>query len=171
MIIFIKTDGLPKPLLKMETNLTKMATSYINMMKIILLLCSVFCFQYSFAQMKSAKETILKFAKYKDEKKKLDSLLAYNFPPNVSNNPRAIIKFGQMILENSLKTNDLLLQGYSNNMIGTGYRGIGKSAISLSYLQTASDIAEKIGNTIFIANVKNNIGNVYKDRENWNAAL
>ena len=155
----------------MRTNLTKVATSQINMIKIILLLCLVFCFQYSFAQKKSAKETILKFAKYKDEKKKLDSLLAYNFPPNVSNNPRAIIKFGQMILENSLKTNDLLLQGYSNNMIGSGYRGIGKSAISLSYLQTASDIAEKIGNTNFIANVKNNIGNVYKDRENWNAAL
>ena len=155
----------------MGTNLTKASTSQISMIKIILLLCLVFCFQYSFAQMKSAKEKILKFAKYKDEKKKIDSLLAYNFPPNVSNNPRAIIKFGQMILENSLKTNDLLLQGYSNNMIGSGYRGIGKSAISLSYLQTASDIAEKIGNTIFIANVKNNIGNVYKDRENWNAAL
>ena len=140
------------------------------MMKIILLLCSVFCFQYSFAQKKSAKETILKFAKYKDEKKKLDSLMGFELP-SFYDNPRAIIKFGQMILENSLKTNDLLLQGYSNNMIGSGYRFLGNSAISLSYYQKAIDISEKNGNPTLLAFVKIGMGNVYKDRENWNEAL
>jgi tetratricopeptide (TPR) repeat protein len=139
-------------------------------MKIILLLCSVFCFQYSFAQKKSAKETILKFAKYKDEKKKLDSLMGFELP-SFYDNPRAIIKFGQMILENSLKTNDLLLQGYSNNMIGSGYRFLGNSAISLSYYQKAIDISEKNGNPTLLAFVKIGMGNVYKDRENWNEAL
>jgi tetratricopeptide (TPR) repeat protein len=155
----------------MRTNLTKMATSYINMMKIILLLCSVFCFQYSFAQKKSAKETILKFAKYKDEKKKLDSLINFEYPSFYDNNQRARIKFDQMILKHSLKTNDLFMQGYFNQEIGTAYRFLGNSALSLSYHQKAIDIAEKIGNTTLLAFVKIGMGNVYKDRENWNEAL
>jgi tetratricopeptide (TPR) repeat protein len=154
----------------MGTNLTKVATSQINMIKIILLLCLVFCFQYSFSQKKSAKETILKFAKYKNEKKKLDSLMRFELP-SFYNNPRAIIKFDQMILKHSLKTNDLLMQGYFNQEIGTAYRFLGNSALSLSYHQKAIDIAEKIGNTTLLAFVKIGMGNVYKDRENWNEAL
>ena len=141
------------------------------MIKIILLLCLVFCFQYSFAQMKSAKETILKFAKYKDEKKKLDSLINFKYPSFYDNNQRALIKFNQMILKHSLKTNDLFMQGYFNQEIGTAYRFLGNSALSLSYHQKAINIAEKIGNATLLAFVKINMGNVYKDRENWNEAL
>jgi tetratricopeptide (TPR) repeat protein len=155
----------------METNLTKMATSYINMMKIILLLCSVFCFQYSFAQKKSAKETILKFAKYKNEKKKLDSLIEFKYPSFYDNNQRARIKFDQMILKHSLKTNDLFMQGYFNSEIGTCYRFLGNSAISLKYFRKSINIAEKNGNPTLLALVKIRMGNVYKDRENWNEAL
>ena len=140
-------------------------------MKIILLLCSVFCFQYSFAQKKSAKETILKFSKYKDEKKKLDSLMRFELPSFYDNNQRALIKFNQMILKHSLKTNDLLMQGYFNQEIGTAYRFLGNSALSLSYHQKAINIAEKIGNATLLAFVKIGMGNVYKDRENWNEAL
>ena len=140
-------------------------------MKIILLLCSVFCFQYSSAQKKSAKETILKFAKYKDEKKKLDSLINFEYPSFYDNNQRARIKFDQMILKHSLKTNDLLMQGYFNQQIGTAFRFLGNSALSLSYHQKAINIAEKIGNTTLLAFVKIGMGNVYKDRENWNEAL
>jgi tetratricopeptide (TPR) repeat protein len=154
----------------MRTNLTKAATSQTNMMKIILLLCSVFCFQYSFAQKKSAKETILEFAKYKDEKKKLDSLIDFKHP-SFYNNPRALIKFHQMILKHSLKTNDLFIQGYFNSEIGSCYRFLGNSAISLKYFRKAINIAEKNGNPTLLALVKIRMGNVYKDRENWNEAL
>lgn len=139
-------------------------------MKIILLLYSVFCFQYSFAQKKSAKETILKFAKYKDEKKKLDSLMGFELP-SFYDNQRAKIKFYQMILEHSLKTNDLLMQGYCNQSIAKAYRFLGNSAISLNYYQKSINIAEKIGNKTLLAYVKIGMGNVYKDRENWNEAL
>ena len=141
------------------------------MMKIILLLCSVFCFQYSFAQKKSAKETILKFAKYKDEKKKLDSLINFKYPSFYVNNQRAQFKFDQMILKHSLKTNDLFMQGYFNSEIGVYYRFLGNSALSLSYHQKAINIAEKNGNLTLLAFVKIGMGNVYKDRENWNEAL
>ena len=140
------------------------------MIKIILLLCLVFCLQYSFAQKKSAKETILKFAKYKDEKKKLDSLMGFELP-SFYDNPRALIKFNQMILKHSLKTNDLFMQGYFYSEIGVYYRFLGNSAISLSYHQKAIDIAEKNGYATLLALVKINMGNVYKDRENWNEAL
>ena len=130
----------------------------------------VFCLQYSFAQKKSAKETILKFAKYKDEKKKLDSLMGFELP-SFYDNPRALIKFHQMILKHSLKTNDLLMQGYFYQEIGTAYRFLGNSALSLSYHQKAINIAEKIGNATLLAFIKIGMGNVYKDRENWNEAL
>ena len=154
----------------MGTNLTKVATSQINMIKIILLLCLFFCFQYSFAQKKSAKETILKFSKYKDEKKKLDSLIDFEYP-SFYDNPRALIKFQQIILEHSLKTNDLFMQGYFNSEIGSCYRFLGNSAISLKYFRKAINMAEKNGNPTLLALVKIRMGNVYKDRENWNEAL
>ena len=121
--------------------------------------------------MKSAKETILKFAKYKDEKKKLDSLINFEYPSFYDNNQRARIKFKQMILKHSLKTNDLFMQGYFYSEIGVYYRFLGNSAISLSYHQKAIDIAEKNGYATLLALVKINMGNVYKDRENWNEAL
>jgi tetratricopeptide (TPR) repeat protein len=104
------------------------------------------------------------------KKKKLDSLIDFEYP-SFYDNPRALIKFHQIILEHSLKTNDLFMQGYFNSEIGSCYRFLGNSAISLKYFRKAINMAEKNGNTTLLALVKIRMGNVYKDRENWNEAL
>jgi hypothetical protein len=90
------------------------------MKKIIPLLCLFFCVQYSFAQKEATKATLLKFATYKDDVKKIDSLIGYTYPSILINDPNEMIKIGQMILEQSLKGNDFLFQSYSNAIIGIG---------------------------------------------------
>ena len=141
------------------------------MKKIIPLLCLLLCVQYSFAQKDATRENLLKFAAYKDDEKKVDSLIGYSIFWTVINDPKEIIKIGQEVLEESLKGNDFLLQSYSYAMIGNGYRFLGNSSKGLYYNQKAVDLAVKSGNASLIAYSKNQMGHVYKDRENWKEAL
>ena len=141
------------------------------MKKIIPLLCLFFCVQYSFAQKEATKATLLKFATYKDDVKKIDSLIGYTYPSILINDPNEMIKIGQMILEQSLKGNDFLFQSYSNAIIGIGYRTLGNSSKGLAYFQKSQDLALKSENASLIAYSKNQMGNIYKDRENWMEAL
>jgi len=138
---------------------------------IILLLWFVLCVQNSFAQKETAKATLLKFAAYKDDDKKVDSLIGYIYPKSLINGSEEMIKLGQMILEQSLKGNDFIFQSYSYAIIGNSYRTSGNSSMSLPYNQKSVDLAIKSGNATLIAYSKNQMGHVYKDRENWKEAL
>ena len=141
------------------------------MKKIIPLLCLLLCTQFCFAQIDKAVTSILKFSAYKDDNVKVDSLIGYRHPISVTNEPKEIIKLGQILLEQSLKRNDFLLQSYAYAIIGNGFRTLGNSAKSLSYCQKSVDLAVKSGNPSLIAYNKNQMGHVYKDRENWKEAL
>ena len=110
-----------------------------NMKKIIPFLCLLFCVQYAFAQKDATKEAFLKFAAYKDDDKKVDSLLGYDVPTLLINDAEKYIAFGQWMLKQSLKGNDLIFQSYSYETIGNGYRLSGNSSKGLPYLQKASD--------------------------------
>ncbi len=142
-----------------------------NMKKIIPFLCLLFCVQYAFAQKDATKEAFLKFAAYKDDDKKVDSLLGYDVPTLLINDAEKYIAFGQWMLKQSLKGNDLIFQSYSYETIGNGYRLSGNSSKGLPYLQKASDLAIKSDKASLISYCKNQMGNVYKDRENWTEAL
>ncbi len=141
------------------------------MKKIIPLLCLLLCTQFCFAQIDKAVTSILKFSAYKDDNVKVDSLIGYRHPISVRNEPKETIKLGQILLEQSLKRNDYLLQSYAYNMIGNGYRFLGNSAKGLAYFQKSQDLALKSENASLIAYSKNQMGNIYKDRENWMEAL
>jgi len=147
------------------------ATTQKNMKKKIPLLCLLLCTQFCFAQIDKTATSILKFSAYKDDNVKVDSLIGYVLPRSVLNEPKEIIKLGQILLEQSLKRDDLLLQSYSNATIGNGYRLLGNSSKSLPYCQKSVDFALKSGNASFIAYSKNQMGHVFKDRENWKEAL
>jgi len=141
------------------------------MKKIIPLLCLLLCTQWCFAQIDKAAALIHKFSEYKDENVKVDSLIDYVFDTSYTNNPRASLALGEIILKQALKSNDIITQSFSNCMIAGAYRSLGKSAKSLYYHQIACDLADKKGNSKLLSWCKNSIGNLYKDRENWKEAL
>ena len=141
------------------------------MKKIIPLLCLLLCTQFCFAQIDKAARSILKFSAYKDDNVKVDSLIGNKHINLVVNEPKEIIKLGQILLEQSLKRNDYLLQSYAYNMIGNGYRFLGNSSKGLLYNQKSVDLAVKSGNPSLIAYSKNQMGHIYKDREDWKEAL
>jgi tetratricopeptide (TPR) repeat protein len=141
-----------------------------NMKKIIPLVCLFFCVQNSFAQKETSKATLLKFAGYKDDDKKVDSLIGFT-TNSLTNEPKEMIETGLIMLAQSLKENDFIIHSYSNAIIGNGYRILGNSSKSLPYNQKSVDYALKSGNASLIAYSKNQMGHVYKDRENWKEAL
>lgn len=114
------------------------------MKKIIPLLCLLLCTQFCFAQIDKDVTSILKFSAYKDDNVKVDSLFGYHFPISVRNEPKELIKLSQILLEQSLKRNDFLLQSYAYNMIGNGYRLLGNSSKGLLYHQKSVDLAVKV---------------------------
>jgi tetratricopeptide (TPR) repeat protein len=141
------------------------------MKKIIPLLCLLLCAQFCFAQIDKAARSILKFSAYKDDNVKVDSLISNKYVYSVVNEPKQIIKLGQILLEQSLKRNDFLLQSYAYFIIGSGYRFLGNSSKGLLYNQKSVDLAVKSGNPSLIAYSKNAMGHIYKDREDWKEAL
>ena len=83
------------------------------MKKIIPILCLLLWTQLCFAQIDKAARSILKFSAYKDDNVKVDSLINNRHINLVVNEPKEIIKLGQILLEQSLKRNDALLQSYA----------------------------------------------------------
>jgi len=135
------------------------------------LICLLFCVQHSFAQKEGAKQTLLKFATYQDDDKKVDSLICFIYPNYFLNDNEELVKIGQFMLTESLKRKDLLFQSYAYAIIGNAYRTMGNSSKGLTYLQKALDLAIKSEKAALISYCKNQMGNVYKDRENWKEAL
>ena len=140
------------------------------MKKIITLLCFVASIQAAFAQKLNIDSLLQKIAVEKDEDKKVDLIFSFH-SPGFDANPAAMMEAGQASLKQSEKNKDILLEASAYCFIGFGYRMAGNFIKGLEYHQKALALAEKAGNSSILAMAKNQMGHIYRDREEYDELI
>jgi tetratricopeptide (TPR) repeat protein len=140
------------------------------MKKIIILFCFLASIQTAFTQKLNADSIIQKIAAEKDEDKKVDLIFSF-YSPGFDANPAVMIEEGQALLKQSEKNKDILLEASAYCFIGFGYRLAGNFIKALEYHQKSLALAEEFGNFSILAMAKNQMGHIYRDREEYDEGL
>jgi tetratricopeptide (TPR) repeat protein len=140
------------------------------MKKIITLFCFIASMQTTFTQKLNADSIIQKIAVEKDEDKKVDLIFSF-YSPGYDANPAVMLEEGQALLTQSEKNKDILLEASAYCFIGFGYRLAGNFIKALEYHQKSLALAEQCGNFSILAMAKNQMGHVYRDREEYDEGL
>jgi Tetratricopeptide repeat len=140
-------------------------------MKIIITFCFfVFSVFVGHAQKKNMDSILQKIAIETDPNIRIDIIYALYFN-TLETNPTLGIEQQQKVLLQSQQQKDEIGEAMALSMTGANYRQLGNTIKGLSYNFKALEIAEKIGNSKLIAIIKNAIGNVYNDREDFAKAI
>jgi tetratricopeptide (TPR) repeat protein len=140
------------------------------MKKTITLFCFIASIQTAFAQKLNADSIIQKIAAEKDEDKKVDLIFSF-YSPGYDANPSIMMEDGQALLKLSEKNKDILLEASAYCFIGFGYRMAGNFIKGLEYHQKSLALAEQCGNFSILAMAKNQMGHIYRDREEYDEGL
>ena len=147
------------------------------MKKIITLFCFVASMQTAFTQNQmiqsiSMEMDILlqKIASEKDDYKRID-LIASIYSTRVEINPNWVIETAQKLLKQSQNNKDIIGEAGALSLFGQGYRLAGNNIKGLDYHHKALVLAEKSGNQSVLALVENQMGHIYKDREDNGKAI
>ncbi len=147
------------------------------MKKILIHFCFFLYIQTAFSQnlpLQSIGEEIdvilQKIAAEKDENKRID-LIASIYTTRVEMNPNWVIETAQKLLEQSRKNKDIIGEASASSLFGQGYRLAGNSIKALNNHHRALATAEKTGNQSLLALVENQMGHIYKDREDNDKAI
>jgi Tetratricopeptide repeat len=140
-------------------------------MKIIITCCFIlFSIFIVNAQHQNIDTVIQKIVAEKDANIRIDIIYALYFK-TLETNPASGIENAQKVLLQCQKDEDKIGESMALSIIGANYRQLGNTIKGLSYNFKALEIAEKIGNVKLIAIIKNAIGNVYNDREDFAKAI
>lgn len=140
-------------------------------MKIIITCCFIlFSIFIVNAQHQNIDTVIQKIAAEKDADIRIDLIYALYFK-TLETNPASGIENAQKVLLQCQKDEDKIGEAMALSITGANYRQLGNTIKGLSYNFKALEIAEKIGNAKLIAIIKNAIGNVYNDREDFAKAI
>ena len=147
------------------------------MKKIIALSCFCVSMQTAFSQNQSLQsisremDVILqKIDAEKDDYKRID-LIASIYSTRVEINPNWVIETAQKLLKQSQNNKDIIGEAGALSLFGQGYRLAGNNIKGLDYHHKALVLAEKSGNQSVLALIKNQIGHIYKDREDNSKAI
>ena len=113
---------------------------------------------------------IQKIAAEKDNDKKVD-LIATVYKAELNNNPSFVIEIGLKLLKQSQLDNNLIEVSSAYSFLGHGYRLLGNNIKGLEYHHKAIALAESSGNFSLLAIAENQIGHIYKDREEYDKAI
>src|SRR5215204_473553 len=140
------------------------------MKKIIALFCFVASMHAAFAQWLNTDSILQKIAVEKEENKKVDLIFSF-YSPGFDADPGNLMGVGQALLKQSGKDTDVLTESSAYCFIGFGYRMAGNFIKGLEYHQKALALAEKGGNFSILAMTKNQMGHIYRDREEYDEGL
>ncbi len=126
--------------------------------------------QTAFAQSQYTDSILQKISVEKVENKKVDLIFSI-YAPGFDSKPSQIIEVGQALLKQSRENNDIIKEATGFCFLGVGYRLSGNLIRGLEFHQKALALAEKSGNFSILAMTKNQMGHVYRDREEFDKAL
>ncbi len=140
-------------------------------MKIIITCCFIlFSIFIVNAQPQNIDSVVQKIVAETNADTRIDLIYALYFT-TLETNPTSGIENAQKVLLQSKKYEDKIGEAMALSITGANYRQLGNTIKGLSYNFKALELAEKIGNTKLIAIIKNAIGNVYNDREDFVKAI
>ena len=125
----------------------------------------------AFAQKLNVDSIIQKIAVEKDEDKKVDLIFNNLYAPGYDSSTSQIIEVGRAWIKQGQEKKELLIEASGFCFLGLGFRMSGNSIKGLEYHQKALEIAEKKGNFSILAMTKNQMGHVYRDRDDFDKAL
>jgi tetratricopeptide (TPR) repeat protein len=140
------------------------------MLRIIFAVFFSFCAIASAAQKLNVDSAVHAIASSKNSEDKLMRVVdLYN--SEINNNPSYVVDLGLALLKQSQKDNDILEESSAYSLLGHGYRLLGNAPKALEYHQKAIALAEKSDNNSLLALAENQIGHIYKDREDYDNAI
>jgi len=149
---------------------TKSGTPFQGAKGVWTIIC-LFCFPFfTNAQFEYIDSLLLKLDTTKSEEKRFD-LIFEIFSPEFEAAPNEIIETGYKLLEQAQENNDLLSEACALSFLGQGYRLAGNSIKGLDYHLRAVQMAEKVSNESVMGLVKNQMANIYKDRQDNEKAI
>jgi len=140
----------------------------------ILLTFSISSFGQDSAQWaikKNIDSFVQKFELEKDFDVRSDMLLSFNSSSGLEADPLYLLDFATKIYKISQKNNDRNAEATAWTYYGQGYRLMGNYTKALECHYKAIAIATKFGNNAQIAHSYNQLGNIYKDREENDKAI
>ena len=124
----------------------------------------------AFAQQPNVDSIIHQISLEKDADRKI-ALLTNLYTPEMNNAPGKVIEMGLKLLKQSQSDKNSLEASAAYTILGHGYRLSGNNVQGLGHHHKALALAEETGNPSLIAMAENQIGHVYKDREEFDKAL
>lgn len=106
----------------------------------------------------------------KDDNARIDLIYAV-YSATSESDPQISIEREQKVLEAAQKRNDRIGEAMALATTGASYRLMGNTAKGLAYHLKALSMAEHTGNLKLMAYVKVNIGNIYRDRLDYERAI
>jgi signal transduction histidine kinase len=147
------------------------------MKKLSILIGFTLCFFTGFSQEDIIQSTRLevdsilqKIDLEKDPEKRIDLILSI-YDTKVEGYPLLILETYQKLLIIAKKTNDIIAESNAYSFAGQGYRLSGSYIKALEYHHKAIALAEQSGNISVVAWAQNQIGHIYKDREENEKAI
>lgn len=137
---------------------------------------SCFCFlllfyvNSQFAQVLKLEEVLENIRVEPDDNNRIDLIYDLYFN-TLETNPALGIGNAQQVLLQSQKQKDKIGEAMALCMIGANFRQLGNTIKGLEYNFKAKALAEATSNLKLLAVIKNAIGNVYNDREEFRKAL
>jgi tetratricopeptide (TPR) repeat protein len=116
-------------------------------------------------------ESILRKVRIEQDANKKMDLFVSMYSPWFEGDPYLLIKTGSRILRQARTDKDLISEANAYCFLGHGYRLAGNTVKGLDYHHKAVALAEKSGNETLLGLVNNQIGHIYKDREENRQAL
>jgi tetratricopeptide (TPR) repeat protein len=113
---------------------------------------------------------LLKINDEQDEEKRFE-LIFDIFTPEFEADPNEMIETGHKLLKQSQLTRDQIGEACALSFFGQGYRLAGNTIKGLDYHLKALQVAERKDNQSVLALVKNQMANIYKDREDNTKAI
>ncbi|MBC7937469.1 MAG: tetratricopeptide repeat protein [Rhizobacter sp.] len=122
------------------------------------------------AQQPNVDSIIQQISIEKNADKKVD-LVTLFYTPEMNNFPGKVIEMGLQLLKQSQADKNNLEASAAYTMLGQGYRLSGNNIKALDHHHKAIALAEETGNFSLLSMAENQVGHVYKDREQFDKAI
>ncbi len=147
------------------------------MKKYLLTCCILLAVHIGFSQeqaiqaIRHRSDSLFQLLKTENNKEKKADLIVEFYLTSIDGFPLLLLELGQQLLELAREKNDPMIESAGWSALGQGYRLTGNYARALELHQKAVDLAERSGSDKQLAFAYNQMGHIYKDRQENEKAL
>ncbi len=141
------------------------------MKKKIIFFCLALSMQTVFAQTNSIDTTLQKITLEKNDSVRFGLIVKLSSTISGEINPHLSLQVSQRLLIQSQESNDKVGEAMALSVIGSSYRLMGNTINGLKFQFKAKAIAEQTGNFKLLSYIKNQLGNIYKDKVDYSKAI